>query len=409
MSFTNETNQVLIPKGNVAILTADQNIEDLAIDQLGIFDANTNLSITGANPVKDFFIAVGKDTNGGGVVNDAHLSAGQSIQARNIEAFTFKPHTAGRPQIVEVTGIKAVCDTDYAIKVQFNNLEILSSQGSVPFMKTYVAKSTCCEDCTPCAAGQSVKLVQSLVKSINIDTFDLIGAESIAVSTVTIATHSTVANYSSGDVISEADVNALIVWNEAQTDESLKVFIGLRLTTLPTKIKNYSGVDLNYFKGRSTSIVVSLVDGFTCSGLVTTTQNSAYEQGNATDIQQKEYIAGGWNNRPGPYRVSSVTGLASSDIEYFAEKGKTYDQYNILYTFKAQATSVEIATSNISTTVAISDKDTVTRNSFAVAIDGILNPFGFDALADDVAVANTDETVVEESGDTDNTDEDGVA
>jgi len=408
MSFTNETNQVLIPKGNAALIAAGQNIEDLAVDQLGVFDSNTNLSIDGTSPTKNFFLAVGKDTDGGGIVNDAHLSAGQSIQAKNIEDFTFKPHTAARPQIVEVTDFKAVCDTDYALKVQFTNMEILSSQSSVPFMKTYVAKSTCCEDCTPCAAGQSAKLVQSFITAINIDTFDLIGAEAIAVSTVTIATHSTAANYVSGDVISDADVNAIIVWNEAQTDEALKVFIGLRLTTIPTAIKKYCDINLNYFKGRSTTINVSLVDGFSCSGTVITTQEAAYEQGNATDIKQKEYIAGGWNGRPGPYRVSSVTGLGSSDIEYFAVNGTTYDQYNLLYTFKSQG-ATDIGSANISTTIAISDKDTITRNSLATVLDAILAPYGFDALADDVALANTDETVVEGSGDTDNPDEDGLA
>src|SRR3990172_10216303 len=104
MSTNNDVFKVLVTKNNAVVLAAGGTVDTLSPGQIGIFDKNTELSIDGTAPVKDFFIAVGIDKDGDTVTDDINVSAGQLIQARNIKNYSFRPHTAGRPQILELTG-----------------------------------------------------------------------------------------------------------------------------------------------------------------------------------------------------------------------------------------------------------------------------------------------------------------
>jgi len=106
MARDNDVFQVLVTKGNQAILAKGKKVEELAPDQIGIFDANTTLSVDGTTPVKEFFIAVGVDKDGDGVVDSINQSAGQTIQTRGIGAYSFRPHTPGKPMVVEISDFK---------------------------------------------------------------------------------------------------------------------------------------------------------------------------------------------------------------------------------------------------------------------------------------------------------------
>lgn len=405
MSQNNDVFSVLVTSGNQAVLPAGQSISDLSPNQVGFFDANTNVSIAG--PAREFFIAVGIDSTGDGTVDSIMDSAGQKIQKDQIGDLSFRGHTASRPMIVNVADYKADCDTDYTIRVEFRNMQIYRTQGYNQFTKAYSIRTACCEDCASCPSGDGNEITIKMIEEINAQEDGLLVAEAIARQAVTIATHGTSVDYAEGDVMTIADVEALITFNQAQPDETTKVFSDLKLTSVELKVKAFCNINLMYFYPRQTKLVVSLTEGFSCNGAVEVVQEYAAEEGNGYDVRQKEFHAGAWNGNPGPYVLSPATGTAR-DINYRASSTEKYDQFVLTYDQFSLAGWLHHL-NDLATIVAIPEADTVTRNSFATTLDAIMAGEGFDPLADDAAAVSTDPDVVEPTTDFDDVTLDGDA
>ena len=392
MSRDNDVFQVLVTKGNQAILPAGQTVDTLADGQIGIFDIKDNLSVdgTGDLPV-EFYLAVG--VHEGGALTSINQSAGEWIQRKHINAYTYRPHTAGRPMIVKVSGFKADCDTDYALKVEFRNQQIYRSQGFVPFSHVYNIKTSCCEGCEDCPSGDANEITKLMVKKINFDTRKLVKADAIARQALTTATHGTSTNYAIGAVISEADIDALITFNAAQTDDANKVYTDIQLTSVPLKEEQFALINQKYFNPRETFIIVSLVEGFDCNGTVTTTQELAFEEGEGYDIQQREFKALGYKSDKYNYMYSEVTMLGAGNIKYFANASTKYDRIALEYQNEAQGGWLDYK-NELATEIAIPEADTTTRDSFLTAIDLLLDG-RFEPQADNATAASTNPAVVE--------------
>lgn len=375
MSTNNKVFQVLVTKGNQAPLAAGAALETLAPGQIGIFDASTNLAIDGTAPVKEFYFAVGVDRDGDGVSEEMNFSAGQYIQKDNVRDYTFRPHTAGAPQIFEITDYIANCETDYTLRFEFRNMQIYYRQGTVQFSKAYSVRTACCGCGTECPSGSSVELTQKLFHALKADPSGMFKVEAIAAP--------------GGAVIPDIDAFAADPANVNATP-------GLRITVNGLAVNKFTNVNTKYYNPRQTIVIPSLVDGFNCTGKITVTQQAVAEEGNGTDIKQKEYHAGGWNGRPGIYRVSPVMGLAKDGFEYFADDSVKYDQLNLVYDHFSTAGWGEYL-NNLLTLVAIPEPDTVTRNGFIGFLDAVLASKGFEPLADDAATANVDPVVVEKT------------
>lgn len=382
----NDVFQVLPTSGNLAVLAAGADISTLAVGQIGCFDANTNLSVTTA--VREFYFAVGINRNGGATLEDIRTSAGQFIQNKGLFNYSFKPHSAGRPDIWVVGGYKAVFDTDYAVKVEFKNSRIQRQQGFNQFTKTYAVRTG---DASIAANTDANTLTKQLVSEIALDNDGILIAEPIARQAVTIVTHGTSVNYAAGAVMTIADVDKLIVFN-ATAIESAKVYTDLKLTSVPLVLKNFQNLNLGFHKFTQTSLGISLVDGFTLGGTITRTQVTAYEEGSGVNIRQKEYHASGWNGA-GPYILSETTGTAK-DIDYLAVANTKYDQFIVEYDFITQSGWKEYS-SPLSTIFAVPGTDTVTRASIGTLLDTIMATGRFEALSDDAAAANVNPAVVE--------------
>ena len=138
MSRNNDVFQVLVTKGDQEVLAANNTVADLAPGQIGVFDYNTNLSIglLGGIVPRNFYLAVGLDTDGDTVTDDIMKSAGSHIQARNLAFYSFRPHTAGQPLKVVLKNYTADCETEYGIKLELRNQEIYRTQGYNQFTKT---------------------------------------------------------------------------------------------------------------------------------------------------------------------------------------------------------------------------------------------------------------------------------
>ena len=407
MSRNNDVFQILVTKGNEPVLPADSKLEDLKPGQIGVFNSNTNLSIDGSSPVKEFFLAVGVDRDGDGVTEAINTSAGQVIQTRNVRFYDFRPHTAPKPMILELSDYKANCDTDYAVRLEFRNQEIYRRQGYNQFTHTYAVRTACCEDCADCPSGDMNEITKLMMEAMNTDEYGLVTAEAIAVDALTIATHGTSADYAVGAVIPLEEFDAIIAFNAVQPDDTTKVSTKIRMTTNAVAVNNFCSINLKYYHPRQTVIIPSLVEGFNCTGKATITQEAAFEEGSGYDVKQKEYHAGGWNGKPGPYRVSTATGLSKEEFEYFADPKVKYDQLALTYDQFSVGGWQEYL-NHLATEIAIPADETTTRDSLVAVLDAIVGPSGFDALSDDAASADVDPTVTEATSDKDDTALDGI-
>jgi len=474
MSTNNDVFKVLVTKNNAVVLAAGGTVDTLSPGQIGIFDKNTELSIDGTAPVKDFFIAVGIDKDGDTVTDDINVSAGQLIQARNIKNYSFRPHTAGRPQILELTGFTAKCDTDYTLKLEFRNQEIYKRQGYNQFTKPYTVRTSCCESCVDCPSGSCQELGNLIVDEINREENGLAIAELFVNSgSLTITTEPTadgnITVTANGEAIVVAILNAdteagvadkialafaastvnlavsdgvdtvtftaltsvtsptgTVLFVDTDTTGAVATVVdfasavvtseelallegvcaGVRITSVPLAIHTYCSVNLGYHNPRQTIMVPSLIEGFECNGTIVTTQTAANEEGNAYDIKQKEYHAGAWDGNPGPYRMSESIGFYP--ITYYAVDGEEYDQFALTYDQFSVSGWLEHL-NNLATIIAVPATSTVTRNSLVIVLDRIAALVGLHALADDVALANVNPAVVEQTTDIDNPLADGIA
>jgi hypothetical protein len=391
MNRNNDVYSVLVTKGNAALATSGTAPDALAVGQLGFFNPDTHLAFGATAPAdtKAFYIALGIDPNGVGSLQDIRTSAGQFVQVKGVTGLSYQPHTAGRPMIVSVGNFTPDCDTEYGIRVEFRNSRISRIQGFNQFSKAFIVKTPCCvADATTTDASELSKL---FVNAINADESGLVIAKYIARQAVTTATHLTSTNYAQGAVMTEADVNALIAFNK--TAGTPKVYADFSLTSVPVAIGSFCQVNLAYHKLLETVLVVSLIEGFNCSGAVTVNQYPAFEEGSGTNVLQKEYHASGWAGS-GPYKLSEVTGTAKGDIVYLADKAIKYDQFILQNAFTSESGWLNYE-SVLSTVIAIPGPDTVTRNAVATMFNSLLANFGFETLVDDAAAANVNPAVVE--------------
>jgi len=406
MARNNDVFQVLVTKGNQAVLGVGNKVTNLAPGQIGVFDFNTNLSINGTVPTKDFYLAVGLDKDGNGVTDDVAKSRGSHIQGKNIAFYSFRPHTPGRPMKVVLKDYTADCETEYGIKLELRNQEIYRSQGYNQFTKTYSIVTGCCDGCAPtCPSGDANEITRLLLININNDTTKLIKAKAIARTALTAAQTGGVA-IAVGGVVTDAQLLAIMAFNATQTDKTKFVYTNLEIETVNQAQANFAGsLDLKYFFPRETVIIASPIEGFKCNGTLVTTQTVAFEEGSGYDIKQLEYESLGWDMSP--YRLSTLNGVAD-ERSYNTVVSEKYDQIALTYNQFSIGAWLEYL-NNEATLIAIPATNTITRNSLIAVLDLITKPNGFDALADDAAIANINPTVFEPTSAINNVSKDGIA
>lgn len=374
MSRNNDVFQVLVTKGNQAVLAAGNKVTDLLPGQAGVFSFESNLSIDGTVPTRNFYVAVGLDEDGDGVTDNIRKSAGSHIQTRNIAFYSYRPFEAGRPMILEFKDFKTKCGEQYGIAIEFRNQQIYRTQGYVQFKVNYVVEGICCDGCsTGCESGDDNLVAKKLVDAINNDPRGFVKAEMFNTTTNAVVT----------------DYDAFVTANLAvNTDSNLTndVKLGVRLTSVPQKINKYMGIDTKYFHMRETFLVPSKLIGFECNGKFSVKQTAKVTQGLGYDIQYLEYLAGGWNGNPGPYRTYKVNGLAKP-ITYVAETNTQYGILALTYDQFSVGGWLEYL-NNEASIIAIPQADSITRASLLGVIDKLAKLSNFDELADDAANYN---------------------
>jgi hypothetical protein len=358
---TNPVFQVLVPKGNQALLAAGSTVEALAVGQMGFFDYNTNLSLNASSPVpSEFYFAVGVDTNGDSVKDKVLFSAGHKIPVRangRIVAVEDKCSVAALGKIVEISGFTADCETDYSVKIEVRNQQGYLYHGYNPIRKTFDVTTGCCDDgCTTgdCDASSQPLLALALAQAINSDPDDVFQA------------------YLWDPVGAvEVDFDAVAQYIADNPTGVLTV----RILSEASKPWPYNGsVNLGYFQPRGTDIIVSLIQGFECNGTTAILREMIYSEGDGYDIQNLEYEAGGWNGNPGVYRTNNTD--VAKNIFYQAVIGTKYTQIDFSYDLRNTSGWMENE-NDLRTTIAIPCTDATTFASFKAFLLPTVTAAGF--------------------------------
>jgi len=352
MSTNNKVFQVLVAKADLPILSAGNEVEDLAVGQIGIFDAETNLSLdkTATNK-KDFYIAVCLEAEGGKATK-VMFSAGQNIQKQYIRNVELRDYQAPLPFVATISDFTNVQnDSEYTVKLEFRNMQIYQRQGNNQFVKSFTVQTDDNEDVNPI-----IDFTKKIVNEMNLDESGMF--------TVTVKT-------ALGVPITNLDT-----WGQSNPG----VAPVIEITANELAIYKYYGINPKYYYPRQTVIVPSII-GFTSEAKITVVNPGVAEQGSAYEIKQKEYQAGGWNGKPGPYRTSTTLGFPYEGLEFQAVDGTKYIQIHLVYDFFSTAGWGEYL-SNLMTIIAIPNTYTTLSASLVEALNGILGVTLTDPIAE---------------------------
>lgn len=364
MSTTNPVYQVLITSGNQAPLATGQPLTALLPGQIGVISKITGLALGSGSSVaegKEFFLAVGVNRIGTNVLQDINGNAGQYIQAEGVGGYTLRCASVGQPDIYDLKDFAVKCETEYSLKIEFRNHQIYAENGYNQFTKTWVETGGCCEgDCVDCTAtGDGNAMVTRLKNQINQDPDGLVIAAYLDYTTDPLAPV----------VVADADYADWIA-DPANAEKTL----GLRLTSVPLAVQSYYDINMKYVPQRGTALIITPSAGFLCNHTLTQVQELKYAEGSGYDLRQQEYFAGGWNGKPGPYRVSALNGVAAQGFEYFASATAQYTQIILGNDFTSQSNFAKYD-ANLQTIIGIPCADSTTRNGLVAILDKILPQF----------------------------------
>lgn len=302
MSTNNKVFQVLVASAT-PLKAAGNGVSSLAAGQIGIFNVDTGLSITAA-VAKEFYLAVGPASG-----KEVRFSAGQSINSALVKSVTIKSYVAPVASSFTLGGFAAENDTDYALKLEFRDMQIYMRQGTNQFTKTYAVTTS-----SNLAIEPNQDLAWKMYSELLLDESGLF--------TVTI-------NDPVTPFVAFANKAAYDVWVGNNAADAPNIIV----TATALAETSNSGINPQYYFPRNTKIIPSLVDGFTEEATLTVTSEGVAEQGSGYDLRQKEYVAGGWNGYPGVYRTSSHLGFPYSDLSdaFTAVEATNYAVVHIVY------------------------------------------------------------------------------
>ena len=336
MEVNNEIYQVLAVSGNA--IAAGSTPDALTSGEWGIFNYETGKSIDGtasANIPNKFFFA-SRDTDG-----ILRLSSGQGIQLKGMRSIRKSVGTSEVGQQITLNGLTLLnnaanlSNNVFGVKLDFRgNTEVYERFGMNQASKVFMGDVTC-DDTTK----RIPKLIEELIIQVANDTDKFINLEVTGTGPLYL-THA-VQKYTY-DTINEAwtvfyndgtsDTSASITQDAVLAEIDLHGGDDLALVFIMTnfsEIYAFCNVNPKYFKSRQIKAIPSLVGGTCAWGTVAETTPMVYATNLGYDIQELEYLAGGWNGMPGPYRQSGLHGLPFNKFHYQISTGDAKSIYNI--------------------------------------------------------------------------------
>jgi hypothetical protein len=157
--------------------------------------------------------------------------------------------------------------------------------------------------------------------------------------------------------------------------------LNIRLTGTAEVRPAFGDINVKYHK-TGLNFIVSFSQGFgECNGDIETAQELQYAEGLGYDVKQLEYLAGGQNGNPGPYRVTVATGFAKP-IEYLTVATSNYNV--AVMTYDLISSDGEPFENGAETIIAIPCADSTTLVSLFTMLD-LIFAGRFGAMTNDVA------------------------
>lgn len=339
MSVNNDVYQVLVANDDSTPVIDNRGsgspttIENLN-EQIGIYDDEVF-------PNRFYFAA----KNG----EDLTFSPQFNIDPTKIKAMSAMAYRAGQDQISYLSGFNPevtegeielgkILQT-YGMKISVENKKIMKLLGIGAYTKSVFSDKVCFDMTQSVFTGKSgTALVEayqmykkyavllSLYYAINRNEDDYFEAYFVKGTPTAASTPEDLEA-----LVSPATFEGIV--NKMATDEIAdsndEYFLVIK--SKPLNKAHFSQINMHYYKDRFTSLEISLIEGFCCGAEIVTVQKAASSVGEGYDVMYREYRAGGWNGRPGPYRTYAVTGLAKDEIVYHALQNGQYDLYSITY------------------------------------------------------------------------------
>jgi len=333
--------RLLATSGDSAPLGAGNTVGDLAEGQIGLFDANTNLSLAagGASASTEFFLAVGTATS--------HIKSAGTIKAANVRNAQFECYTAGQPPIFDFVNLCADCNKDYVIKFDITTANAYVGYGMQPLYKTFVAREDCCDGS---GAADCIDVIKDLRDQMNADNDGIFAA---------IAT-----NPSNNAELNDA---ALDSW-----DVDANGCPNLRVTINAPALARFCNIPNTYSFPTGISVQPSM-QGFNCctpKGVITEVQGVLYPQGAGADIKFEEYDAAGNSGQAFSHYRQTESGV-TAEIDYNSSQSETYVQLVIEYD-DPHTNAFNTYDAPKSAKVAMPSGDSATIAAFAGIVDAIL-------------------------------------
>ena len=358
MSTNNDVYQVLtIPNEASEVLApATKTVADLGKGKWAIFNADDNKPIditpTGGTPVgpiplvmpaRWYFAYRGGD-NGTttpviGEPDMLYKSAGTHIQSRYCKSYTGSLAKAPTAQTIELTNpvIQSGPDAtnyDYGLRLDLRgNTEVYQRYGANQATKFFMANTRCVGDETAVTGQEAdIEAAAQWAAQISYDTdkflgvlVDVTGTGGTDTIKYDLDTTTNVFGWTI-DGAATTEALALAAIRAGATLDTFEIYI-YPLSSL----YKFCNVNPKYFKQREIRAIPSLIGGNCKWGDFTETQAMTYEIGRGYDVKELEYVAGGWNGKPGPYRQSILHGLPFMDFEYLALKDHYYNVHTFQY------------------------------------------------------------------------------
>lgn len=298
MSRYDSTSRMMIAARAQPILPDGTDPSTLAVQQIGIFDADTGLSVdsTVTTKVRRIFFAVGV---GASTLEDVIQSPIFDVDGiESISSNCYKPYVTS---IIGLKDIKAQCDSSYSIQLVVRTLDSDVVQGWMPIRKSYPIVSACCDDPCVCGGGNCNDLGVKLVRSINSDPDGLATAYLVANADVEDATPAS----RIADPYDDAEIDAAILAGGEG------FCFGIQIEPKIEKVYTYCDVpykggpswDFNGFHAYRVELATPI--GFECAGTVVNVQDVVYPGMTEADAKLQEYFQQAYigGNEHGSYRL----------------------------------------------------------------------------------------------------------
>lgn len=327
MISTNPAFTVLASSGNQALAAAGLRLDQLKVGQIGAFAYETGLTIDGTKPQenKRFFLAMGTGPLAAGQANaDVIKSSGRQIQVAGIKAYNLKPYAPAVDKVITLTfADKLPVNDEAGIKLQFMSQESYANYGVNNPKKTFIIP-TGPEDAADSGKANLDAFLDNLVLEIAKDDEGIISATSTATTLV----------------------------------------VTIKATALKATIPQ-----INYQGNRGVDAFISVGENLYGVATVATTTELVYEQTAGVDVQQLEYVAGGWTGNPGIYRETEAAGF--TPVIFNAVKTSGYDLTTITYDNTGIGGGEQYQTS-LQTIIAVPVADDATATSLKAILDLII-------------------------------------